>query len=89
MTDCFHPRCSVFFRNRPSALYPLLSCFTVRCFRRPGIINVIKIDMKFVRKFDERSKQIMRMLIARQLRDRYLCIPLNRQSEFIEAISGN
>ena len=63
--------------------------FTVCCFRRPGIINVIKIDMKFVRKFDERSKQIMRMLIARQLWDRYLCIPLNRQSEFIEAISDN
>ena len=50
---------------------------------------MIKIDMKFVRKFVERSKQIVRMLIGRQLRDRYLCIPLNRQSEFIEAISGN
>lgn len=35
------------------------------------------------------ADQIMRVLIARQLRDRYLCIPLNRQSEFIEAISGN
>ena len=50
---------------------------------------MIKTDMEFMRKFDERSKQIVRMLIARQLLGRYLGIPLNRQSEFIEAISGN
>ena len=40
-------------------------------------------------RMNDMADQIMRVLIARQLRDRYLCIPLNRQSEFIEAISGN